>query len=162
MARRFSAGFLLVSVGAWYGDHMLTFAQSAFESRQECIHAVSADGPATLERFISVGNPTIVAEELRGSEAASTALLELAAADALSALSQDDPITQEFVVPRYRREDFNEDLIDALIALECGDGEHLVLEDPVIEADVISFRDLRVMESLLEPYFDFATLAANV
>ena len=62
---------------------------------------------------------------------------------------------------RYN-EDFDAELIDALMALESdNDDDTLFDDDPEIEAEVISFRDLRVMERLLEPYVDFRSLAAN-
>ena len=99
------------------------------------------------------GDPTIFARELSGREAASAALVELAEADALSDLDDDEPITQEFVVPRYTRADFDESVIEALVALEQGEPE---TEDPQIRAEVISFEDLRIMEALLEPYVDFS------
>jgi len=75
------------------------------------------DGPVTLKRFIYVGEPTILVTELRGAEAAAMALSELAAADAKRP-PEDEPITQEFIVPRYTPADFDPSLIDALQALE--------------------------------------------
>ena len=156
---------------------MLTLAASRSEGLPRFARYDDDDGPDTLERYISVGEPMIVAKEICGAEAAVAALTELAAADAQRALDEEDPPTREFVVPKLARGDFDPSLLDALAALELGDdltaradltasggltarATRDLVEDPYVEASIISFDDLRVMERLLEPYVDFASLAS--
>lgn len=130
---------------------MLTALQKRLASREGCIDWGDDDGPSTLERYISVGNPTIVASELRGREAASTALEELAAADGWD--DRDDPVTQERVVRAYTHDDFDDALIDALIALERG-------EDTIVFDTPIDVSELQLIDRLREPYVDFQSLAS--
>ena len=59
--------------------------------------------------------PALFAFELDRREAALTALMELAAADARA---DDDPETREFIVPQFSSADFDESQIEALLALD--------------------------------------------
>lgn len=107
-------------------------------------------------------DPIVETTELTGAEAALAALIELQVADLERAAAEDEEtITREWVVPRYRYADFDPSLLEALLALERGDDE-IFVDEPSIEAEVVTFEDLRVMERLLEPYVDFASLAAAV
>lgn len=99
-------------------------------------------------------DPIVMSRELSGREAARAALVELAEGDALD--EHDEPITREYRVPRYTHDDFDPSLIDALVALES-ESDDIVFDEPVLDA---CNDDARILQQLLEPYVDFATLAA--
>ncbi len=108
-------------------------------------------GPPTLERYIFLGDPIIVANEMRGSQAAALALFELAEADALTPAPPE--VRRSTAAPRADTE-LDLSVIDELIAIE--DGE-IVFDEPRVQ---MPMPDLVVMDRLREPYVDFRVIAA--
>lgn len=111
---------------------------------------------AVANAALHAADPVVIAYELSGLEAARAALVELAEADALRV--EDEAITREYCVPRYTRDDFDPCLIEALVALESGRDDDVFFDEPERSCDAPE--DARILQRLLEPYVDFATLAA--